>query len=129
MLLLRKPRGCEQGLLAFRVDKFSRGEWVTLLEDNMLPRVGETSLRQNNVEGRQRRVAWSEAKCRGPERGDSCIYDVRHSERVARTDLGRVREVPAEVLNFAPRQPLVLDFQQVFGKCTSWVSSRARWQH
>ena len=59
--------------LAFRVDRFSRGEWLTLLEEarGNMPnsRPGEVSLDvYNSVEGRQHNVVWSEVKCHGPDR-------------------------------------------------------------
>ena len=73
MMLLNKPIGggsVGRDELAFRADKFSRGEWGTLVDEAKWsrPRRGETSTMlwpSSNDEGWPHRVAWSEAKCLG----------------------------------------------------------------
>ena len=131
MMLLNKPKGggsVGRDELGFRVDKFSRGEWGTLLKEatdkKSGPRRGETS--QDVAAEQQRRGKAAQSRVEqgqvsrarqeltgatlAPKTGDTL------RELQERRPRERVREIPAEILNYVADQPLVLD-GTLFSKC------------
>ena len=130
-MLLNKPKGggsVGRDELGFRVDKFSRGEWGTLLKEatdkKSGPRRGETS--QDVATEQQRRGKAAQSRVEqgqvsrarqeltgatlAPKTGDTL------RELQERRPRERVREIPAEILNYVAEQPLVLD-GTLFSKC------------
>ena len=113
--------------LAFRVGKYSRGEWRTLLEEARCnksgPRREETS--QDNVAEQQRRGKAAQSRV---EREPSVVSQTgatlapktgdKLRELQERRPRERVREVLAEVLNFVADHLLVLD-GTLFSKCVA----------
>ena len=130
-MLLNKPKGwgsVGRDELALRVDRFLRGEWLTLLEDaraNMPKlRSGENSLdvtaeQQRRGKAAQSRVERGQVSRARQELTGATLApktDETLRELQGRRPQEMIREIPVEVLNFVSGQALVLD-ATLFSKC------------
>ena len=117
MMLLNKPKGwgsVGRDELALRVDRFSRGEWLTLPEDarGNMPKLrsGEVSLdvtaeQQRRGKAAQSRVERGQVSRARQELTGATLApktDETLRELQGRRPQERIREIPVEVLNFVP---------------------------
>ena len=126
MMLLNKPKGwgsVGRDELALRVDRFSRGEWLTLLEDaraNMPKlRPGENSLdvmaeQQRRGKAAQSRVERGQVSRARQELTGAILApktDETLRELQGRRPQEMIRGIPVEVLNFVPGQAVLATFR------------------